>query len=88
MSQRRDEAKARIQEIIDMDGEETLRQKYARGDFTGPAEKEARYRIEQFDKASVDGRHQDARKTTKAGNLISFVALVVAILALLWAVYG
>ena len=85
---RRDEAKARIQRIIDTDGEAVLREKHARGDFIGPAEKEARFRIRQFDKASDDGRHKETRKLSRIAIWLSSGTLVVAVLALLWTVFG
>ena len=81
MSKRRDEAKARIQKIIDDDGPEVLREKHARGDFVGPADKEAGYRIKQFDKDSDTGRHRQTSRISKMGNWIAIAAILV-ILAL------
>lgn len=84
---RRDEARARIDEIVNEHGEEGLREMHARGDFAGPAESEAKRRIDQFDRDSDAGRHKKSSRNSVTGNWIAFSALVVAIIALLWAVF-
>ena len=84
---RRDDAKERIEEILIEHGEDGLRAMYARGDFMGPAKTEAKRRIDQFDRDSDAGRHNENRRNAVTGNWFAFLALVIAVLALLWAMF-
>ena len=84
---RRESSKERIDGIVDEYGEEGLRERYARGDFAGPAETEAKRRLDMIDKESDSGRHHQMVGSARAANRLSFLALVVAVLALLWVIF-